>query len=179
MGFFDKIKKAFDAGGIKTELRAPDQFRWQDDTLPVSVMLTGHESEPRTITSIEFRLREADRDDSNRSARNREREGIRFEYREAVVLQPGESVTLSIDFPLTASEVLDRVGVAEEVPGWLSTAAEVVDTVQSLTLDSSRYVISATPKVEGAKMDRGVSRRIAQVGRGDFFVGKGDMTNLN
>jgi predicted methyltransferase len=55
----------------------------------------------------------------------------------------------------------------------LSTAAKVVDTAQSPSTDSSHYVISATPKVEGAKIDRGVSRRIRQVGRGDFFVGTG------
>lgn len=99
MGFLDKVRKAFDTGGITTELHAPDSFRWRDETLPVSVRLTGHESEPRTVTSIEFRLRDAERDDSNRSARERERDGIRFEYREAVVLQPGETVTLDIDFP--------------------------------------------------------------------------------
>lgn len=87
-GVVDKVKKVFDTGGIKTELHAPDAFRWQDEILPVSVRLTGHESEPRTITSIEFRLRDAERDDDNQTAREREREGIRFEYRETVVLQP-------------------------------------------------------------------------------------------
>lgn len=173
MGVFDKIRKAFDAGGIKTELHTPDEFRWQDEFLPVRVTLTGHDTEARTVTSIEIRLRDAERDDSNRSARDREHDGIRFEYREAVVLQPGESIALDIDFPLTASEVIDQVGATEKVPGWLSTAAKVIDTAQSLSVDSSHYVISATPKVEGAKMDRGVNRRIRQVGRGDFHVGGG------
>lgn len=171
MGLFDKVKKALDTGGIKTELHTPDAFRWQDETLPVSVRLTGHESEPRTITSIEIRLRDAERDDGNQSARERERDGIRFEYRETVVLQPGETIALDIDFPLTTSEIIDRVGASGQVPGWLSTAAKVVDTAQSLSTDSSHYVISATPKVEGAKLERGVSRRIRQIGRGDFFVG--------
>lgn len=110
MGLFDKVKKAFDTGGIKTELHAPDAFRWQDETLPVSVRLTGHKSEPRTITSTEIRLRDAERDDGSRSAKERERDGIRFEYRETVVLQPGQTIALDIDFPLTASEVIDQVG---------------------------------------------------------------------
>lgn len=173
MGLFDKIKKAFDAGGITTELHTPDAFRWQDETLPVSVRLTGHESEPRTVTSIEIRLRDADRDDTNRSAREREKDGIRFEYRETVVLQPGESATIDIDFPLTTSGIIEQVGAIGHVPGWLATAAKVVDTAQNLSTDSSHYVISATPKIEGAKIDRGVTRRIRQVGRGDFFVGGG------
>lgn len=173
MGFLDKIKKAFDTGGIKTELHTPDAFRWRDETLPVSVRLTGHESEPRTVTSIEFRLRDADREDTNQSARERERDGIRFEYRESVVLHPGESVTLDIDSPLTTSGIIDQVGATGQVPGWFATAAKVVDTAQSLSTDSSHYVISATPKVEGAKMDRGVNRRIRQMGQGDFFAGTG------
>lgn len=174
MGLFDKIKKAFDTGGIKTELHVPDAFRWHDEILPVNVRLTGHESKPRTITSIEFRLRDADRDDDNQTAREREREGIRYQYHESVVLQPGQMVSLDIDFPLTTSEIIDQVGSTDQVPGWLSTAAKVVDTAQSLIPASSHYVISATPNVEGAKMDCGVSKRIRQVGHGDFFVGTGD-----
>lgn len=173
MGLFDKVKKVFDTGGITTELDTPNAFRWEDEILPVSVRLTGHESEPRTVTSIEFRLRDAERDDDNQNARERERDGIRFEYREPVVIQPGQTVALDIDFPLTTSEIIDQVGASGQVPGWLATAAKVVDTAQRLSTDSSHYVISATPKVEGAKIDRGVSRRIRQVGRGDFFIGTG------
>jgi len=173
MGLFDKVRKAFDTGGIATELDVPDAFRWEDESVPVNVRLTGHESEPRTITSIEFRLRNAERDDANQTAKERERDGIRFEYREPVVIQPGQTVALDIDFPLTTSEIIDRVGATGQVPGWLATAAKVVDTAQGLSTDSSHYVISATPKVEGAKMDRGVSKRIRQVGRGDFFIGTG------
>lgn len=55
----------------------------------------------------------------------------------------------------------------------MATAARVVDTAQNLSTDSSHYDLSATPKVEGAKIDRGVTRRIRQVGRGDVFVGGG------
>lgn len=174
MGLLDRVKKAFDTGGITTELHTPDAFRWQDGTLPVSVTLTGHETEPRTITSIEIRLRDAERDDDNHSAREREREGIRFTYEETVVLQPGQSATIQVDFPLTTSQIIDGVGATGQVPGWLATAAKVVDTVQSLDTESSHYVITATPKVEGAKLKRGVSRRIRQIGRGDLFTGTGD-----
>ena len=172
MGFLDKIKKAFDTGGVSADLRAPDQFRWSDEALPVQLTLKGHESEPRTVTSVLFRLRESDSDGENRTARDREREGISFEYREPVELPPGESVTIDIEFPLTVTEILDQVGATENVPGWLSTAAKVMDASRSLSLDSEYYWISATPEVEGAKISKGVSRRILQVGRGDAFFGK-------
>jgi hypothetical protein len=171
MGFLDKIKKAFDTGGISAELDAPGQFRWSDETLPVRLILKGHESEPRTVNSVLFRLRESDSDDENRTAREREREGISYEYNETIELQPGESVTIEIEFPLTVSEILDRAGVAEEIPGWLSTAAKVMDSAAKLSTDSDSYRISATPNVEGAKIAKGVSRRIRQVGMGDAFIG--------
>ena len=59
------------------------------------------------------------------------------------------------------------------MPGWLSTTAKVVDTARNLSTGSSHDVISATPEVEGAKIDRGVNKRIRQIGRGDFFAGTG------
>ena len=172
MGFLDKIKKAFDTGGISAELDAPGQFRWSDETLPVRLTLKGHESAPRTVNSVLFRLRESDSDDENQTARERKREGISYEYHESIVLQPGESVSIDVQFPLTTSEILQQVGATENVPGWLSTAARVVDAGKKLSLDSDSYRISATPNVEGAKIANGVSRRIQQVGAGDACFGK-------
>ena len=172
MGFLDKIKKAFDTGGVSVDIQAPQQFRWSEGTLPVSLTLKGHESESRTITSILFRLQEADNDsDRNQSARDRKRDGIRYEYTDPIVLAAGESVTIDIDFPLSIGEVLDGVGATGEVPGWLATAAKVIDTGMKLSTESSIYRISATPTIEGAKIAKGVSRQIRQAGLGDVFVG--------
>ena len=172
MGFLDKIKKAFDTGGVSAEIQAPQQFRWSDGTLPVSLTLKGHESESRTVTSILFRLQEADNDsDKNQSARERQREGIRYEYSEPIVLAAGESITINIDFPLSMGEVLDTAEATGEIPGWLATAAKVIDTGMKLSTKSSIYRISATPTIEGAKIAKGVSRQIRQAGLGDVFVG--------
>ncbi|MEJ7837369.1 MAG: hypothetical protein WKF81_01055 [Thermomicrobiales bacterium] len=171
MRFLDKIKKGFDTGGVALDLSAPKQFRWSDETLALSLTLAGHDTEVRTISSIKFRLREATRSSENKSARDREREGIRYTRSEPLVLQPGESATIDIQFPLTISEIFEQAGALENAPGWLKTAVNVVDTGSKLSMSSSDYTISATPEIEGANMSKGVSRRIEQVGVGDFHFG--------
>lgn len=171
MGFLDKIKKVFDTGGVGLDLSAPKQFRWSDETLALSLTLTGHDSEVRTVSSIEFRLREVTSSSENSSARDREREGIRYTHSEPLVLQAGESATIDIQFPLTASEMFEQAGALENAPGWLKTAVNVVDAGSKLSTSSSDYTISATPEIEGANMSKGVSRRIEQVGAGDFRFG--------
>jgi hypothetical protein len=176
MGFLDKIKKAFDTGGVTTELMAPDAFRWSDESLPVQVRLTGHESEVRTISSVELRLREDDRDSKDRSS-TRDDDGIRYTYRERIVLQPNETISFDVDFPLKASTVLGRLDSDGELPGWLSKAAKVIETGQALATGTEDYRISATPEVDGARMSRSVSRRIRALGFGDFAIGTANLAD--
>lgn len=171
MGFLDKIKKAFDTGGISADLNAPREFRWSDETLPLSLTLTGHDTEVRTVKSVTFRLQETADESRSKTAREREHDGIRFKHNESFDLQPGETVSIDIAFPLTTSEILERVDAMDNAPGWLATAAKVVDAGAKLSTTSDDYTISASPEIEGAKMAKSVKRRIRQAGFGDLNIG--------
>ena len=175
MGFLDKLKKIFDSGGISADLQAPDQFRWDDKALPVSLTLTGHESEPRTVTSIVFRLQEDEVSNQKQTGASRKRDGITFERSEPIELAAGESKTIEVDFPLSIAEGFDQAAAAGKIPGWLSTVAKIAETGMKLAEDTRYYRISATPKVEGAKMSKSASQRIRRMGKGDISIGGVDV----
>jgi len=175
MGFLDKIKKIFDTGGISADIQAPERYRWDDETFPVSLTLTGYGSESRTITTILFRLQESDTSNQNQSGQSRTRDVTTFERSEPFDLAAGESKSVEVDFPLSIAGGLDRAAAEGKVPEWLSTVAKVAETGLNLTEDAKYYRISATPKVEGARMSKSTSQRIRRMGKGDLAIGNVDI----
>lgn len=168
MGFFDKIKHAFDTGGIDVEISVPDRFRWSDDSLPVTVTITGHEEEPRTVTELELRLREDD--DDSRTDRGRHRDGVRMTHGGPIELTPGESVTLELAFPLSASGAVEGLSGGEE-PSWLKAASGVIGTLTELNRETPWYWFSVAATVEGAGAHKTATRRIRNLAAGEFGDG--------
>jgi sporulation-control protein spo0M len=169
MGFLDKLKNIFDAGGLSVDVNVPQTFRWNDGVIPVEVRLGGHKSEARTINEIRIELRENDRD--NNSSSQRDRAVIKMNFNEPLTLQPGEEVTRTYELQLSFADALEDSGMADKLPGWVSTAAEVLEAGRSIELGGDDYQIVVTPEVEGAKMRRGTSRRIRRLGMGEFQIG--------
>ncbi|MBK5222906.1 MAG: hypothetical protein JJE52_08530 [Acidimicrobiia bacterium] len=132
MGILDKIKKAFDKGGVEIDIDCPEIFRWGDGVLPVAVRLENESDEERLVTSLELSLAEdlllADHSDetpSERARRNRQNEksAVTFNHESPITLAPGQVLTLEIEFPLSPQGALDSVGAGEEAPAWLSRRA--------------------------------------------------------
>jgi hypothetical protein len=171
MGFLDKLKKVFDAGGLSVDVDAPQTFRWNDGVIPVEVRLGGHKSEPRTIHSIAIELRENDRDQDDRSASQRDRAVVKMNFDEPLTLQPGEAITRTYELQLSFSDALEDSGMADKLPGWVGTAAKVLEAGRSMEIGGDDFQIVVTPEVEGAKMRRGTSRRIRRLGVGEFQIG--------
>jgi hypothetical protein len=174
MGFLDKVKKLFDAGGIKTELFAPDSFRWSDESIPLRVRVTGHESDVRTIKAFSFKLEE----DVSGSADERERRNrtrYTFETDDVVTLQPGESQEIEVAFPLSMRG-LQGDSTAAKAGRFLAAAADVIGS-GGLTIGSrgSRWRITVTTEVEGANVRKGTSRQIRALGMGEFVTGNASL----
>jgi hypothetical protein len=169
MGFFDKLKHAFDTGGIDLDISVPDRFRWSDDVLPVTVTITGHDEEPRTVAELELWLREDD--DDSRNSRGRHRDGVRMTHGGPIELAPGESVTLEIAFPLSASGAVEGLS-GGEAPGWLKAAGGVIGTLTELGRETPWYRFSVSTTVEGAGAHKTATRRIRNNAAGEFGDGR-------
>ena len=164
MGFFDSLKKAFDAGGIGVKLAAPSDFRWEDGTLPVTVTLRGHKSEPRTVASLDFRLEdEADRGAngtrSSGSARNRRGSSadLRWSHAGPIELLPGQTVNLDIRMPLSKEAASGASGV-------LDAALSAIASLGELSMSIPWYTLSVHASVVGANVSKGTSKRIRNSG---------------
>lgn len=181
MGIFDKIKKAFDKGGVGVDIDCPETFRWSDGSLPVAVQLTNSSDEERVITHLTLSLGEdtllADRDEDDspseraREKRRLEESATTFEHREPITLAPGEVRALEIDLPLSLSDALDTVGAGDAAPGWLQTASKVLDAANEIRSDAEWYRLKVRPHVDGFSAAEVESRRVRNLRLGESQVG--------
>ena len=167
MGFFDSIKKAFDTGGIGVKLDAPKEFRWADGALPVTVTLTGHKTEPRTVASLDFEFDDdVDRDsrEMRTAGSQRDRSGstvkLRWSHPGPIELAPTQVVSIDIRVPLTLE------GAGDEPTGWLASALSAVATLGDITTRIPWYRLSVQVqvKVVGVNASKGASKRIRNSG---------------
>lgn len=162
MGLFSKIKSAFDTGGIKVKLEAPDRFDWDGQGIPVRVTLTGDESEARTIQSLDFTLKDSGdnqrapgmRDSSERHRPDGRRFNARYQHLLALTLAPGQVQTVELTVPLTGGGgpgVSDRMSIG---PDGLT-----------LNFGDQWYVLSVSAPVVGAPVARATTARLKAKGR--------------
>lgn len=160
MGLFDAIKKAFDAGGIKVAMEAPKSFAWSDASIPVTVTLTGHKTEPRTVTALEFTLEE-DEDDfgpgNSGNSGNRVSSAhdgkLTYTRTETIELQPLQVVTIEAQVPLAQEAVTTRDGLAERI-------LDAIVFSGKIRFSSPAYKLSVYTTVEGAAASKGTSKSI-------------------
>lgn len=167
MGFFDRVKAAFDAGGIKIKLAVPNNFHWGDETIPVSVTLTGHKSEQRRVQELVFQLEDEDEefepgDQQNPGHRFGRRVRIDWVREGVIELDPGQSVTL--DIPVVVAQV-EPTGPAEEN----KTIGRVMGVASLLGVavapkNIRQYRITVHAPVDGAKRTKSSSQIIRQGG---------------
>lgn len=70
MAWLDSLRNKFDNGGIGLQLDSPNRFRWADGEIPVTVTVTGHKTEPRTIYGLHFVVSENEPSDDSSSTTN-------------------------------------------------------------------------------------------------------------
>jgi hypothetical protein len=154
LGFFDSIKKAFDAGGIKVRLETPNSFKWSDGSIPVTVKLTGHKTEPRTVTNLRFTLAEEREDSSGETtsiSRRNQGASVSVDRSESIELQPLQEDTIDFAMPLATG------GEAGSVA---AMAGKVMDAISLFSTHAQWYSLSVHTTVEGAKAQKGTSHRI-------------------
>lgn len=176
MGFFDKIKKVFDKGGVGIDVDAPQAFRWSDDTLPLAVQLSNESDEERLVTQLVVTLHEDvdaghhQRDESagDRARRRRraESKGVTFTHAEPVTLAPQSTHTLELAVPLTRGATL-----GDEAPGWLQAAGDVFDALDGISREGQWFRLKVTPSVEGFNAVAVGSVRLRNLRAGEFGDG--------
>lgn len=177
MGLWSKIKKAFDAGGVKMRIDSPEAFRWEDPTLSVAVELTNSTEEERVVTLLEFAIDET-RDASERRQADKEQASRRdprtymtYGHEVDIRLAPGETTTTTIDVPLSLTGALDVLDGAGEAPGWMSKVGDAIGKVRDFTDDEMWYDLSVRQVVEGANVSATKSRRIRRLRPGELQKG--------
>lgn len=170
MGFFDRIKKAFDTGGIKVAVAAGKTFRWSDDVLPVDITVMNSADEPRTVTSVRLQFVEYDRENPATMRKVHGRyEGMNLFLNEPFTIEAGAKHAMHVDMPLSLSGTADQIGV--EAPGWLNNLSNVVNTVKELNRDNEWYLLRVIPDVEGFSATKIATHRIRNLRTGEWGGG--------
>ena len=171
MGWFSGMKKMFDTGGVELSIDAPKEFDWARGSIPVTVTLTGHDSEPRTVTSLDFEL--VDEGSNSGSIGNRgsslnarERNGnkvrVRWSRPESIALEPGEVKVIEVEVPVGARQS-DAVDKVIDVLDLTLTAMS-----GALNFGATWYIVSVSAPVEGVSAFQTASDRLR--GRGEVRV---------
>ncbi len=183
MGFFDFVKATFSKGGIKVRLAVPKQFTWGDASIPVTVTLTGHKSEPRTITALGFTVEDEQAELThekvdhqqhgldNKQVHYGNRVRVVWEREGSINLAPGETITLEVPVALTPGYEFPAAQVVldEQIPD--TTMGRVLRAAKRMALSFaqgtdpsqiSKYLVTVHARVEGAKNVAAHSRPIRQ-----------------
>lgn len=152
MGIFDAIKNAFDSGGLKVRMKAPNTFKFKDGSIPVTVKLTGHKTEARTVTNMRFTFKAEPKEGTPLSARNDE-EGLTLtvDRDEPIELQPLQEVTIDFVMPLATGGEAGKMGAA---------VGKVMDAMSLFSAEAQWYVLAMEMTVDDAKAKKRVSKRI-------------------
>lgn len=177
MGFIDWVKGLFDKGGIKVKLVVPKDFNWGDATIPVSVTLTGHKSEPRTVGSLGFMVEDVFGDGKSRSSDSNQSEfgqrvRIEWEREGSIDLAPGQTITLDVPIMLNSQEHEEAMqAVQESIEGtkvgkFLGAASRMGMSFGVMTDPSEirSFRITVLAFAEGARNAAKHSRQIRQGG---------------
>lgn len=161
MRLLQKIRKAFDTGGITVGIETPQQFSWTDPVIPVRVTLTGHQVERRAVPHLDFRLKDVGDGGGppglRPAAADRRRPDGRvvnhpWQHLLALHLAPGETRTLDVRMPLphVRPSVLQR--------------ATVTGHGLQLNFGTQWYELSVSAPVEGSALARSASTRLRLTG---------------
>lgn len=171
MGILDRIKKAFDHGGVKVAIVVGRTFRWSDDVLPVEITLTNSADEPRDISSVRLQLVEYDRDNPVTLRKvNGRYKGMNLFVNEPFRIMPGTEHAMHVDMPLTLRGAANEMGV-EETPGWVDVLSNVVNTVSELNRNNEWYLLRVVPEVTGFTAKKIASKRIRNLRTGEWGGG--------
>lgn len=177
MKIFDKVKKAFDKGGVKVSIDLPETFHWKDDLLPVAVQLKGSD-EDRVVTQLELTLTEdlllgdrpKDESPSERARRERrvKNSAVTYTHHGPITLAAGTEQVLTIDFPLSLTGIAEAAGVSDQVDDQLLGAASTaMNLLSDATRDQEWYRMQVAAKVEGFTASASASERIRNLRTGE------------
>lgn len=172
MGFLQWIKTQFDRGGIGMKLELPRDFKWSDGEIPLTVVLSGHKTEPRLVNGLRFTI-----SDDEESRDSEQHSGTRVRHvwdREgSIQLGPTEQARLEIIMPLPGEETRDEIeqrafgraasGFAEKA--FLAVAGGVPPA------SVSRYLVTVEGDVDGANKPKRASKHIRQRKGPAFGIG--------
>lgn len=151
MGFFDAIKNAFNTGGLKVRMKAPNTFQFKDGSIPVTVKLRGHKTEPRTVTNMRFTFKPEPKEGTKFSQQNSEGFRLSVDRDEPIELQPLQEVTIDFVMPLPTGSEAGKVG---------ATVGKVMDAVNMFSSESQWYELAMEMTVDGAKAKKRLTERI-------------------
>lgn len=176
MAFFDKIKAAFDGGGIKVKLELPRTFTWGDPSVPATVTLTGHKTERRRVQALLFSFEDKAQERSQSGSGsglsigsgassgassgvgsdNRDGQRVRIQYHHEgpIDLEPGQVETVTVDMPLESPDIPEA-----EVTGFLGKVISSVGKIGRPDL-ITHFVMSVSTEVEGVKRSKSSTKRI-------------------
>ncbi len=175
MGIFDFFKTTFSKGGVKVALTAPKEFEWDDESIPVTVTLTGHKSESRTIMPLIFLVEDViestQADDDGPSYGSRVR--VSWQREGDINLAPGQSVTLQVPIRLAPGAEEHAAAQASKETIQDTTVGRFLDAAGKLGLsfgsmadprDIRDYRVSVEARAMGTQNPAKASKKIRQGG---------------
>lgn len=176
MGVVDFFRTKFSKGGIKVALTVPKDFRWDDESIPVTVTLTGHKTESSTVMPMIFVVEDvvessgSNEDGPSYGSRVR----ISWQRDGDINLAPGEDITLQVPIRI-ASAVEDHAGAQAShketikdtsVGRFIGAASKLGLSLGSMTdpRDIRDYRISVQARAMGVQNPAKASKKIRQGG---------------
>src|SRR5690606_28188682 len=159
MGLFNVVKRALGGGGgVAAKLSAPKSFSWADGSIPLTVSLRGHGSEPRTVSELRFRLQDDDQGDDRGDVVD-----ASWVHAEPFELAPGASHSVTLDMPLP----FDLEAIEAAIPATDASTSLTERLLTGLVAGAARppehvrhYKVSLNARVNGAKLGATASTSI-------------------
>ena len=161
-------------GGIGVSVQLPKDFTWKDRTMPVTLTLKGHKTEPRHVEEIELELRS---DEPQSEASDRSAVYHKWLADDLVDLAPGAEETFTIDMPLPFD--LEAIEAAKpqlgaDAPVSQRILGSLVSGAMAPPEHIRTYVVTARLRVEGSRVRASASKKIRYGGA--FEAGRATFT---
>lgn len=178
MGFFSKLKDNLTGGGVKVELKAPLSFSYNDQSIPLEIILSS--SEPRIVKKLECRLYKDAKDSDHKDPNDFNSPIALQNFDGPFQVDPATPVVLNYELMMKVPEGSTNLiqgpngeQIPEQAQKFLGALTNRFSDVSNLSIDENKYDIflNVFAEVEGIMMNPSARQKMNIKKPGEFGMG--------